>query len=140
MCVIVRKGKDLTAFTAGMSLIAPLRVYVGDDLNDTPAAAPPAGSGLAANTVYYPPVAIFGAEIRVGTTAVNRPIDHHGRLTTVGNTGTVAWQPLDIKSGSDDSVHTDSISAELGPLRSPAELPPVHQMNWLVVVEEMSED
>jgi hypothetical protein len=37
-------------------------------------------------------------------------------------------------------VHSDSISADLKPLRSPAELPPVHPMNWLVVIEEIPQD
>jgi|GEM_PF-2707513 len=48
------------------------------------------------------------------------------------------WHPLDMKSGSDDAVHIDSIAADLSPLRSPAELPPVHQINWLVVIEEIA--
>ena len=33
------------------------------------------------------------------------------------------WQPLDMKSGSDDAVHTDSITAELKPLRAGEALP-----------------
>lgn len=140
MCVIVRKGKDLREYTAGMSLVAPLRVYVGDDLNNFTAATVPAGSGLPANAEFYPPVSIFAAELRVGTTAFNRPIEHHGQLGSLTTDGTLAWQPLDMKSGSDDAVHTETISADLKPLRSPAELPPVHQMNWLVVIEEIPQD
>jgi len=45
-----------------------------------------------------------------------------------------------MKSGSDDAVHSDSISVDLKPLRSPAELPPVHPMNWLVVIEDIPQD
>jgi hypothetical protein len=37
-------------------------------------------------------------------------------------------------------VHAEMINAQLAPLRSPAELPPVHQMNWLVVIEEILSD
>jgi hypothetical protein len=139
MSVIIRKGKDLTSFTKGLAVVAPLRVYVGDDLNAVPAAIP-AGSGLPAGTEYYPPMAIFSAELRVGTTLWNRPFQHHGQIMTLRTDSTQAWQPLDVKSGSDDEVHTDSIAAELKPLRSPAELPPVHQMNWLVVVEEITRE
>jgi hypothetical protein len=140
MCVIIRRGKDLTNYTAGLSIIAPLRVYVGDDLNAIPAATVPAGSGLADGTVFYPPLSIFAAELRVGTTGFNRPIEHHGQLGSLATSGATAWQPLDMKSGSDDAVHSDSISADLKPLRSPAELPPVHPMNWLVVIEEIPQD
>lgn len=140
MSVIIRKGLDLTAFTSGLSIVAPLRVYVGDDLNATPLASAPAGSGLPAGTVYYPPMSIFSAELRIGTTAFNRPFEHHGQLSTLSAEATGTWQPLDVKSGSDDEVHSDSIAAELKPLNSPAELPPVHQMNWLVVLEEIPSD
>ncbi|GEP42326.1 hypothetical protein [Brevifollis gellanilyticus] len=140
MCVIIRRGKNLTNYTKGLSIVAPLRVYVGDDLNAIPAAAVPAGSGLATGSTFYPPLSIFSAELRVGTTAFNRPIEHHGQLGSLATGTTNAWQPLDMKSGSDDAVHSDSISANLKPLRSPAELPPVHPMNWLVVIEEISQN
>jgi len=140
MCVIIRQGKNLTDYTAGLSVVGPLRVYVGDDLNAVPAAGLPAGSGLDDASSFYPPLSIFAAELRVGTTGFNRPIDHRGQLGSLATGGTTVWQPLDMKSGSDDAVHTDSISAELTPLRSPAELPPIHPMNWLVVIEEISQN
>lgn len=140
MCIIIRKGKDLTSYTNGLALVAPLRVYVGDDLNDVPAAAPPTGSGLAAGSTYYPPMCVFSAELRVGTTAVVRFISHHGQLGTLSTGTTTSWDPLEMKSGSDDSVHTDNITADLAPLRSPADLPPIYQMNWLVVIEEIPPD
>lgn len=141
MCVIIRQGKDLTDYSAGLSIVAPLRVYVGDDLNAVAAASVPMGSGLDAGATFYPPLSIFAAELRVGTTGFNRPIDHRGQLGSLATGGTAQpWKPLDMKSGSDDAVHTDSISAELAPLRSPAELPPVHPMNWLVVIEEIPQN
>ena len=141
MCVIIRQGKNLTDYTKGLSIVAPLRVYVGDDLNAVAAASVPEGSGLEEETEFYPPLSIFSAELRVGTTGFNRPIEHRGQLGSLATGGTAApWQPLDMKSGSDDAVHTDSISAELTPLRSPAELPPIHPMNWLVVIEEIPQD
>jgi hypothetical protein len=140
MCVIIRRGKDLTHYTKGLSIVAPLRVYVGDDLNAIPTAAIPDGSGLPSGSTFYPPLSIFASELRVGTTAFNRPIEHHGQLGSLATGATNAWQPLDMKSGSDDAVHSDSISARLKPLRSPAELPPVHPMNWLVVIEEIPQN
>ncbi|HSJ04235.1 MAG TPA: hypothetical protein VK956_17345 [Verrucomicrobium sp.] len=137
MCVIIRKGKDLTSFTKGLSVVGPLRVYIGDDLNDVAMAAAPTGSGLPTGSTFYPPMSIFAAELRVGTTAFNRPFDHHGQMGSLQSGGTAAWRPMDMKSGSDEAVHSDEIEADLTPLLSPAELPPIHQMNWLVVVEEI---
>jgi hypothetical protein len=135
MSIIIRKGKDLTSFTKGLSIVAPLRVYVGDDFNVVPANRP-AGCGLPSTVEYYPPMSIASAELRIGTTSFNRPFEHHGQVFTLKPDGS-KWSPLDVKSGSDDAVHTDSITADLKPLPSPADLPPVHQMNWLVVIEEI---
>lgn len=140
MCVIIRQGKDITGYPHGLSVAGPLRVYVGDDLNAIPLATLPTGSGLDAGTEFYPPLSIYAAEVRVGTTGFTRPIDHSGQLGSLAQGGAARWRPLDMKSGSDDSVHSDSISANLKPLRSPAELPPVHPMNWLVVIEEILPD
>ena len=138
MAVIIRKGKDLTPYTAGLAVVSPHRIYVGDDLNVTPAATLPAGSALPAGSVYYPALSIFAAELRIGTTSAIRPFDLHGQISTLTQSGTGTWKPMDIKSGSDDAIHTDTIAADLKPLTSPAELPPVHQMNWLIVIEEMA--
>jgi hypothetical protein len=140
MCVIVRKGQDLTPFTQGLSIMAPLRVYIGDDLNAVPAAAPPAGSGLSAGSVYYPPMSIFAAEMRVGTTPFTRPFEHHGQMGSLLSGASTTWRPLDMKSGTEEAVHNQGLQAELSPLRSPAELPPIHQMNWLVVIEEIPQN
>lgn len=140
MCIIIRRGKNLTNYARGLSIVAPLRVYVGDDLNAIPAVSVPEGSGLDDSATFYPPLSIFASELRVGTTGFNRPIEHHGQLGSLATGSTSMWQPLDMKSGSDDAVHAESISADLKPLRSPAELPPVHPMNWLVVIEEIPQN
>ncbi len=137
MCVIIRKGKNLTSFTTGLSMVGPVRIYIGDDLNDIPAASAPEGAGLPPGFVFYTPMSIFAAELRVGTTAFNRPFDHHGQVGTLRAGDAGAWRPLDVKSGTDESVHSDEIEADLRPMQSPAELPPIHQMNWLVVIEEI---
>ncbi|RYD38260.1 MAG: hypothetical protein EOP86_01360 [Verrucomicrobiaceae bacterium] len=140
MSVIVRQAKNLNEYTKGLAVITPLRVYVGDDLNTTPAAAPPPGSGLASNAEFYPPMAIFSAEVRIGTTAFNRPMEHHGQIGTLATGETTVWNPLDVKSGTDDVIHADTMTADLAPLRSPADLPPAFQRNWLIIIEEIHQD
>ncbi len=138
MCVILRKGKDLRDYVRGLSVIAPMRLYIGDDLNAEPLPIP-AGSGLDPAAPFYPPLSLFSAELRYGTVAFNRPVAHVGRIGTLTAGSTAAWQPLELRSGSDDGVHAADIDADLQPLRSPAELPPVYQMNWLIVLEELPE-
>jgi hypothetical protein len=137
MSVIIRKGKNLTAFTKGLSMVGAFRFYIGDDLNDVPMPAVPSDPTTASMTEFYPPMSIFASELRVGTTAFSRPFDHKGQMGSLQSGGTTAWRPMDMKSGSDDTVHTAEIEAELIPLQSPAELPPIHQLNWLVVIEEI---
>jgi len=138
MAVIIRKGTDLRAYTAGLSIVTPFRVYIGDDLNSMPQSGPPAGSGLPVGTDYFPPLSVFAAELRIGTTSFVRPFEHHGQVGTLISNSIGAWQPMDVKSGANDSVlGVDDVAAELSPLHSPAELPPVHQMNWLITIEEV---
>lgn len=136
MAVILRKGQDLTAFPLGLSIVTPHRVYLGDNLNVTPAAAPPVGAGLDSSSLYYPPLSIFAGELRVGTTAAVRTFELHGQVSTLATGGSVSWKPLDWKSGSSEAIHV-GVTAELKPMESPANLPPVHQMNWLIVIEEI---
>jgi hypothetical protein len=140
MSVVIRKGQNLTSYASGLSIVTPFRVYVGDDFNAVPLPELPAGSGLPAGTEYFPPLSVFAGELRIGTTSFFRPFEHRGQLGTLISGGGETWQPLDVKSGSDDAVHADGIAAQLTPLRSPAELPPVHQMNWLVTIEEIPQD
>ncbi|RBP36389.1 hypothetical protein DES53_117100 [Roseimicrobium gellanilyticum] len=137
MSIIIRRGRDLRTFTRGLSIVGPFRVYIGDDLNDMqiPVPSDPSTSSM---TEFYPPMSIFAAELRVGTTAFNRPFDHKGQMGSLQSGGTAAWRPLDLKSGGDDIVHTGQIQAELTPLQSPAELPPISQLNWLVTIEEIA--
>ena len=116
--------------------MTPHRVYLGDNLNVTPAAAPPVGAGLDSSSLYYPPLSIFAGELRVGTTAAVRTFELHGQVSTLATGGSVSWKPLDWKSGSSEATHV-GVTAELKPMESPANLPPVHQMNWLIVIEEI---
>ncbi len=139
MAIIIREGQDLTAFTAGLSIVSPHRVYLGDNLNVTAASATPVGAGLVSGSVFYPALSIFAGELRVGTTAAVRPFDFHGQVSTLASGGAVPWKPMDWKSGSDDAVQS-GVAAELTPLASPANLPPVHQMNWLVVIEAIPQE
>jgi hypothetical protein len=40
-------------------------------------------------------------------------------------------------SGDDERIASSKIDANLTSLKSPAELPPIHMMNWLVTIEEV---
>lgn len=138
MCVIIRGGRNLTSFSNGFSLVGPVRVYLGDDLNEEPLPAVPTNAGFPASySEYYPPMSIFAAEFRVGTTVIRRIFAHTGQMGSLQSGNTAAWSPMDMKSGTDDLVDSARIQANLEPLLSPAELPPICQMNWLVVVEEI---
>lgn len=134
--VVMRESEDLTVYTKGFSVVTNLRFYLADDANQVPVTAP-SNAGLPVGEAYYPPFSVSSPEYRVGTTAGARPVDIQGQIASVQSADNATFNPLDFKSGGDDTVHSASITAKLKQIVSPAELPPVINMNWLLTVEEI---
>ena len=135
-CIVLREGKDLSSYTKGFSLVTNMRLYIADDFNDV-AIPQPAGSGLTAGETFYPPVSLFAPEKRYGTTLKTRPVVYRGQLGSLAEGDIEALHPLDFKVGTSDTVSSELISTDLREITSPAELPPITLMNWLVTVEEI---
>ncbi len=114
-----------TDFSAGLSVVTDLRTFFDDDFNETTKS-----SGA------YPAVSIFTPEPRFGSERVDLGIDMSGRLNVLANDYTESVKPLDLKSASGTS-YSDAIEAELKPVETVDDLPPVHFVNWLIVVEEL---
>jgi len=137
MAVSIRGGKDLSAYTAGFSLVSRYRTYIADSLNTVPV-PPPANSGLPSGYAYYPPLSIFAPEKRFGESlAVQHPVELTGQLNSLKTGDDDTVNPLEFLNGGDERVDGSDISADLKSLKSPAELPPIHLMNWLVTIEEI---
>lgn len=137
MAVSLRGGRDLSAYTDGFSIVSRYRVYIADTLNNVPV-TPPANSGLPAGHVYYPPLSIFAPEKRFGESLTfSQPISLKGQLHSLKTGSGDTVNPLDLMSGNDEVLTPGKITAELSALKSPAELAPIHLMNWLVTVEEI---
>ena len=137
LAVSLRGGADMSLYTQGFSLVTDMRLYLAESLNNVTIPAPP-NAGLPAGAEYLPPVSLFAPEKRFGESATfNHPVQFAGQLHSLKTSSSEAFRPLDLKSGRDDSVNPSMIEADLTVLRSPAELPPVHQMNWLVTIEEV---
>ncbi len=137
MAVTLRGGRDLSAYTAGLSIVSRYRVYISDTLNNVPVTVP-ANSGLPPGYDYYPPLSIFAPEKRFGESlTVSQPVYVKGQLHSLkaGSGDTVT--PLELLAGNDARVEANKISADLTTLKSPAELPPIYLMNWLVTIEEV---
>lgn len=131
MSLLLRDGTDLSAFTQGLSIVAPLRVHIGGDLNMTPRTA---------GTTNFPPLSLFVSELRYGTVqGEQKPVVHEGQITAMASGAGGTWHPLDLRSG-DDSVHTEAMEVTLKPIRDPINLAPVHPMNWLLVIEELNNE
>ena len=140
MAVVVRGGNDMTKFTNGFSIVTDHRVYIAEDINKVQAPNPDAAaSGYPAGQPYYPPVSIYAAEKRFGT--VVGAVDNltlAGRLTSLQEDNGSTVNIMDFKTGTGtDGVTKTSITATLSQMVSPAELPPVNKMTWLVVLEEV---
>ena len=136
MAVVLRESGDLSSYVEGFSLVTNVRLYLADDFNIVSIPAP-ANSGLPVGEAFYPPVSLFAPEKRYGTTLKIRPVDYEGQINSLAEGYDEAIHPLDFRAGTYEQVTPNLITAELKPVRSPAELPPISLMNWLVVVEEV---
>jgi hypothetical protein len=137
MAVSLRGGEDLTPYTTGFSIVSRYRVYIADSLNSVPATTP-ANAGLPGDHVFYPPLSIFAPEKRFGESlTVEHPVELTGQLNSLKTETSDSVNPLEFMSGDDERLASNKIDANLTSLKSPAELPPIHMMNWLVTIEEI---
>lgn len=137
MAVSLRESEDLTAFTNGFSLISRYRTYIADSLNIVPATVP-ANAGLPSGEPYFPPFSLFAPEKRFGESlSIQNPVVMSGQLSSLKTSAGETFNPLELKNLNDERVSNNKINAHLVSLRSPAELPPVYMMNWLITIEEI---
>lgn len=122
---LVLKGcNDLTAFPNGFSLVTNLRLYLNENLNQV---------GYAAGT--FPPLSIFAPEQRFGSTSALRYVRLNGSLGSLSQSG-AGVDIANIRAIGNNAATAGQLSANLKPIGSLAELPPVNMMNWLVVVSK----
>jgi len=137
MVVAIRRCEDLTAFDKGFALVAPFRVYFLESFNQVPAEAP-AGSGIEPASSYFPPTAVFSPEKRFGG-KLNSPTPVHldGRISVMSADAGKEVSPLSLKGADDEEVGSDIVTANLRSAMSPASIAPIHELHWLVTVEEI---
>lgn len=140
MAVILRNCEDLSAFSKGLSIVTDHRVYFAENFNQVQLPGIPLGSGIPMGADFYPPVSVFAAEKRFGTNFGNAAAVHlEGQLTSLSDDRNTTENPLDLRESAtlDRQLSHDKVSAALSQILSPAQLPPVTKMAWLVVVEEL---
>lgn len=133
---VLRESGNLSPWANGFSVVSGFRLYFSDDFN-TVAITPPANSAVPAGEPFYPPVSVFAPEKRYGTTLKNRPVELTGQVGTLAQGEQIPFYPLDLKAGTYETVTESLISADLKPIVTPAQLPPIFMMNWMVTVEEI---
>ena len=137
MVVSLRGGNDLRAYTAGFSLVCRYRVYIASTLNDVQATVP-TNSGLPTTHRYFPPLSIFAPEKRFGeSSTITYPVELSGQLNSLKTGDTDTVNPLEVVNGNETKASASSVRANLSALKSPAELPPIFLMNWLITIEEV---
>ena len=129
--VVLRDTKDLTGFTKGFSLVTPFRMYLANDVNIVASGTDTSGNSI------YPPLSLFAPEKRFGVREEAINIEFKGQINHIGKESNSAVRPLDLRSGVDDEVIAENIQAELHSISDPSQLPPINQMNWLVVIEQV---
>ncbi|MCB1234513.1 MAG: hypothetical protein KDM91_05535 [Verrucomicrobiae bacterium] len=135
--VVLRGGNDMSEYTNGFSFVTNLRTYIAESLNTVPIPTP-SNSGYPAGQEFFPPVSLFAPEKRFGISLdQNSPVEFSGQLNSLKTDETDAFRPLDLQGADNGLVDPDLIHADLRHMRSPAELPPIFLMNWLVTIEEI---
>jgi hypothetical protein len=142
MALLITKSTDLSAYTNGLTIVTPLRVYFADNFNNVPA-TPPAGSGITGD--WFPPISIYAPEKRFGIQNTSGIIDLSGQIGYLPTDTASAdpddpdndLHPLDLKDGGTDSVSTANIRATLNEIQRVEDLPPINSMSWLTVIEEI---
>ena len=142
MGVVFRQSDDMTEFAKGFSVVTDHRVYFAENFNQVPYPSAPMDAGLPSGEPYYPPVSVFASDKRFGTNlgTVDR-VNISGQLTSLQEDDGTIVNPLDLKTDVEitagESIAAAKMSADLSQIVSPAQLPPVTKMTWLVTVEEI---
>ncbi|MEX2579332.1 MAG: hypothetical protein WD342_09760 [Verrucomicrobiales bacterium] len=137
VAVTLRGGKDMTAYTSGFSIVTNLRLYIGETLNAV-TTTPPENSGIPVDATYYPPLSLFAPEKRFGESlSLIQPVTLEGQLGSLKTGSGDTFNPLELKTADEERVEADQVRAQLTALRSPADLPPINLMNWMVTIEEI---
>ena len=136
--LVITKSVNLSAYTEGLTIITPYRVYFADNFNDIPVSPAPAGATLDGNGNWYPPVSVYAPEKRFGIQNTSGNIQIAGQVGYLpSDTNTSTVNPLDLKDGGTDTVSPSTISAQLTSISETVDLPPVNAMNWLTTIEEI---
>ncbi|QQL43743.1 hypothetical protein [Sulfuriroseicoccus oceanibius] len=138
MGIALRGSQDMTGWTSGFSLVTNVRLYIAEDFNMVEATVP-VGSGLSSSEPYFPPISIFAPSVRWGAEIDEKLIDFSGSLASTKTDGDSfnPANPLDLKTGLGNSVSVGDVEVDLKPIKSPAELPPIHLKNWLVTIDRV---
>ncbi|MGJ8725761.1 MAG: hypothetical protein ACSHYB_14470 [Roseibacillus sp.] len=138
IALLITKSEDLSAYTNGLTIITPFRVYFADNFNDIPVTPAPSGATLDANGDWYPPVSVYAPEKRFGIQNTSGNIEVAGQIGYLPtNDASATVNPLDLKDGGTDTMTPSSIKAQLKGISKEEDLPPVSSMNWLTIIEEI---
>lgn len=142
MSVVLRQCENLSAFGDGLSIVTDHRVYIAGNLNQVVVPNPPTSldSGIPAGEDFFPPVSVFAPTIRFGTnTGAISALNISGQLSSLKDDNSEI-NLLDLKqseSGAGKPIAHEKVSANLSQIISPAQLPPITKMSWLVMIEEI---
>ncbi len=131
IALVLRDTRDLTSFSNGFSLVTPFRTYLVNDVNIVAR-----GIGAQGQEVF-PALSLFTPEKRFGIRDQPMNITLKGQVNHVGKDSDQNARPLDLRSGANDEVLAGKIKADLYSITEPEQLPPISQMNWLVVIEQV---
>ena len=137
IALVITQSSDLSAYTEGLTIITPYRVYFASDFNTVPITPMPSDGAPYPDGNWYCPVSIYAPEKRFGTQNTSGNISVDGQIGYLPSSNTAAINPLDLKDGGTNTVAPSTISTDLFSVGAPGNLPPINAMNWLTTIEEI---
>ncbi len=123
--IMLRDCEDLTDYTKGFSLVTNYSLHILENFNQV---------SQTLNVEDYPPSSIFAPTIGFGLGDEFRSVSLSGSLGSLNN-GTNAIEILALKDTAGNASAAQTF-ADLKPIETLEELPPVNVMNWLVVIRK----
>ncbi|MFC5051633.1 hypothetical protein ACFPK9_13590 [Rubritalea spongiae] len=131
MAVEMAGVKDLSLFdTHGFSFVTNYTLNILTNVNTV-------STGLNGGGATYPALSIYAPSIRYGESVNARQVSLTGSIGSLSeNDAATRTDILDLIAVGAATADANQIIADLRPITSLSELPPVNVMNWLVVIQK----
>jgi hypothetical protein len=118
--VAITDTSDLSAFTAGLSIVTNQTLYLLDGFNQ----------------VTPVPTSLYAPQVRYGMSPTNLQVDLTGQVAVVATPGQSSVNPLSLTNVNGGSIGSNNTTATLTEVTDPTKIPPITALNLLFTIEK----